>query len=131
MKPTSAGKPVKLQREDGARLIAQAQSGNTKPGDQEIRDRMMVAMCLEAVRCLEDGIVASPVEIDMGLVLGIGFPAFRGGALRYIDNMGLERFCALADRFKDLGSMYYPTAKMRSMAANGETYYQQAGGTGS
>ncbi|MCY3566082.1 MAG: fatty acid oxidation complex subunit alpha FadB [Gammaproteobacteria bacterium] len=125
------GKPVKLPREDSARLIAPAQSGNKNLDDQEIRDRMMVAMCLEAARCLEDGIVASPAEVDMGLILGIGFPAFRGGALRYIDNMGLERFCALADRFKDLGSLYYPTEKMRAMAAGGETFYKQAGGSGS
>lgn len=125
------GKPVKLPREDSVRMIARTQSDNRNLDDQEIRDRMMVAMCLEAARCLEDGIVASPAEVDMGLILGIGFPAFRGGALRYIDNMGLERFCALADRFKDLGSMYYPTENMRAMAANGKTYYQQAGGFGS
>ena len=125
------GKPVKLPREDSARLMAQARSGNENLDEQEIRDRMMVAMCLEAARCLEDGIVASPAEVDMGLVLGIGFPAFRGGALRYIDNMGLTRFCALADRYKELGSLYYPTEQMRAMAANGETYYQQAGGSGS
>lgn len=129
--PDKRGKPARLPREDSVRLIARTQSDNRNLDDQEIRDRMMVAMCLEAARCLEDGIVASPAEVDMGLILGIGFPAFRGGALRYIDNMGLERFCALADRFKDLGSMYYPTENMRAMAANGETYYQQAGGSGS
>ncbi len=124
------GKPVKSPREHG-RLIAQAQSGNRNFDDQEIRDRMMVAMCLEAARCLEDGIVASPVEVDMGLILGLGFPAFRGGALRYVDNIGIARFCALADRFRDLGSLYYPTEKMRAMAANGESFYKEAGGTGS
>lgn len=125
------GKPVKSPREDCGRLIAQTQSGNRNFDDQEIRDRMMVAMCLEAARCLEDGIVASPVEVDMGLILGLGFPAFRGGALRYVDTIGIARFCALADRFRDLGSLYYPTEKMRAMAANGESFYKQAGGTGS
>ncbi len=125
------GKPVKSPREECARLIAQTQSENKNFDDQEIRDRMMVAMCLEAARCLEDGIVASPVEVDMGLILGLGFPAFRGGALRYVDNIGIARFCALADRFRDLGSLYYPTEKMRAMAANGESFYKQAGGTGS
>ena len=125
------GKPVKSPREDCDRLIAQTQSGNRNFDDQEIRDRMMVAMCLEAARCLEDGIVASPVEVDMGLILGLGFPAFRGGALRYVDTIGIARFCALADRFRDLGSLYYPTEKMRAMAANGESFYKQAGGTGS
>ena len=125
------GKPVKLPREGIGELIARAQSGNKKFDDQEIRDRMMVAMCLEAVRCLEDGIVSSPVEVDMGLILGLGFPAFLGGALRYIDNMGLTRFCALADRYAELGSLYYPTEKMRAMAANGESFYRQREGAGS
>ncbi len=124
------GKPVKSPREQSVRWIARAQKTDGKPDDQEIRDRMMIAMCLEAARCLEDGIVASPVEVDMGLILGLGFPAFRGGALRFIDNMGLARFCALADRYRGLGSLYYPTGKMRAMAAGGETFYRQAGEVG-
>ena len=122
------GKPVKLPRGDGPAPETAARAGTGQFDDQEIRDRMMVAMCLEAARCLEDGIVSSPAEVDMGLILGLGFPAFRGGALRHIDNMGLARFCALADRFRDLGSMYYPTEKMRAMAAAGETFYEPAGG---
>ena len=125
------GKPAKFPRSGIDSLIAPAQTGNKKFDDQEIRDRMMVAMCLEAARCLEEGIVSSPVEVDMGLILGLGFPAFRGGALRYIDTIGLTRFCALADRYAEFGSLYYPTERMRAMAANGETFYQTAGGIGS
>ncbi len=55
---------------------------------------MMTPLCLETVRCLEDGIVGTPAEADMALIYGIGFPPFRGGALRYIDAMGLEAFVA-------------------------------------
>ncbi len=117
------GKPEKSARDDIDALLAPGRSGNKQFDDQEIRDRMMVAMCLEAARCLEDGVVASAVEVDMGLVLGIGFPAFRGGALRHIDSMGLARFCALADRYAALGSLYYPTEKMRIMAEQGGTFH--------
>jgi len=117
------GKPEKSARDDIEALLAPGRSGNKPFDDQQIRDRMMVAMCLEAARCLEDGVVASAVEVDMGLVLGIGFPAFRGGALRHIDSMGLARFCALADRYAGLGSLYYPTEKMRIMAEQGGTFY--------
>ena len=49
--------------------------------DQEILEIMMVPLCLETVRCLEDGIVESAADADMGLIYGIGFPPFRGGAL--------------------------------------------------
>ena len=124
--PGKRGKPEKLPRDGIDELLAPARSGDRRFDDQEIRDRLMVPMCLEAVRCLEDGIVASPVEVDMGLILGIGFPSFRGGALRHIDSMGLTRFCALADRYSELGSLYYPTEKMRIMAERGETFYAMA-----
>ena len=91
--------------------------------DADIVGRLMVAMCLETVRCLEDGIVESPIEADMGLILGLGFPKFRGGALRYIDTMGADNFCALADRYAALGPLYEVTAGLREMANNGTTFY--------
>ena len=47
--------------------------------DEDIINWMMIALCLETVRCLEDGIVETAAEADMGLVYGIGFPPFRGG----------------------------------------------------
>ncbi len=91
--------------------------------DEEIITRMMLAMCLETVRVLEDGIVSNPIEADMGLILGLGFPKFRGGALRYIDSIGTREFCALADQYGHLGPLYKPTARLREMAAKGETFY--------
>lgn len=91
--------------------------------DEQIIERMMVPLCIETVRCLEDGIVEHPAEADMGLIFGIGFPPFRGGALRYIDSMGLEEFCRIADQYTDLGKLYHPTDKMREMASKGETYF--------
>lgn len=91
--------------------------------DREIVERMMAAMCLETVRCLEDGIVDTAIEADMGLLLGLGFPRFRGGALRYVDNMGLPAFCELADRYQHLGPLFQVTDKLRSMAADGQRFY--------
>ena len=69
---------------------------------------MMIPLCLETVRCLEDGIVEDPADADMGLIFGIGFPLFRGGALRYIDDMGADKFVELADKFADLGALISP-----------------------
>ena len=117
------GKPKKLPNPDIDALIASVQEQKRDFEDQEIIDRMMLALCLETVRCLEDGIVDSAIEADMGLVLGLGYPAFRGGALRYIDSMGVAEFCQLADKYGDLGGINQATDKLREMAANGETFY--------
>jgi 3-hydroxyacyl-CoA dehydrogenase/enoyl-CoA hydratase/3-hydroxybutyryl-CoA epimerase/enoyl-CoA isomerase len=92
--------------------------------DEEIVQRMMVALCMETIRCLEDGIVSTAIEADMGLVLGIGFPPFRGGALRYVDSLGLTDFCAMADKYADLGELYHPTQKLRDMASASEKFYK-------
>ena len=91
--------------------------------DEEIIATMMVPLCMETVRCLEDGIVDSAAEADMGLIYGIGFPPFRGGALRYIDALGVTEFCALADGLAELGALYHPTAKLREMAAANQRFY--------
>lgn len=104
-------------------LIAGVSAERRSFSDSEIRDRLMLALCLETVRCLEDGIVETAIEADMGLVLGLGFPKFRGGALRFIDQLGLEEFCKLADSYAHLGSMVAPTAKLREMADAKRSFY--------
>jgi 3-hydroxyacyl-CoA dehydrogenase/enoyl-CoA hydratase/3-hydroxybutyryl-CoA epimerase/enoyl-CoA isomerase len=83
----------------------------------------MVPMINEAIRCLEEGIVASAAEADMGLIYGLGFPPFRGGPLRYADTIGLANFVALADQYAHLGEIYQVTDKTRAMAANGQVFY--------
>ena len=118
------GKPRKLPNPDIAQRIAEVQSEARPFTDEQIVNRMMVAMCLETARCLEDKIVETAVEADMGLALGIGFPPFRGGALRYIDSIGVGEFVDLADSFKDSGELYQPTAQLRELAKSGGAFYQ-------
>ena len=90
----------------------------------DIIARCMIPMIIETVRCLEEGIVASPAEADMGLVYGLGFPPFRGGVFRYLDTMGIAAFVALADKYAHLGGLYQVTDAMRDLAANNGSYYQ-------
>ena len=101
-------------------------TGEIKPfSDEEIIERMMIPLCVETVRCIEEGIVASPAEADMALIYGIGFPPFRGGALHYLDQLGLDQFCAMAAKYEQLGPLYQPTEKMKSMAASGTKFFPE------
>ena len=71
--------------------------------EPEIVERVMLAMINEASRCLEEKIVASPMHLDMAMILGIGFPPFRGGLLRYADTIGIEK---IAERLRYLSHRY-------------------------
>ena len=110
-----------------AALLAPVVEGNETLSDEAIVDSMMVTMCLEAVRCLEDGIAASATDVDLALIYGIGFPPFRGGALHYIDDFGIDKFVARADELAaavgPLKAMYLPTEKLREMAASGDAFF--------
>lgn len=118
------GKPKKVSDEAAIELVRGVAKESREFSDEEIISRMMVPLCLETVRCLEDGIVGTPAEADMALIYGIGFPMFRGGALRYVDAMGVAAFVKLADGLaEELGPLYAPTEKLRAMAAAGETFY--------
>ncbi|GGY10869.1 fatty acid oxidation complex subunit alpha [Litchfieldella qijiaojingensis] len=118
------GKPKKVNDDQAYELVKSMVTKEQDFSDEEIMARLMVPLCLETVRCLEDGIVGSPAEADMALIYGIGFPPFRGGALRYIDATGIAEFVDLADRLADeLGPLYAPTDKLRQMAKAGEHFY--------
>ena len=119
------GRSKKVADPEAVALVSAVQSESRDFSDEEIIERMMVPLCIETVRCLEDGIVETAAEADMGLIFGIGFPPFRGGALRYIDSMGLEVFCAMADKYADLGPLYQPTDGLREMAKAGKTFFDQ------
>ncbi len=71
----------------------------------EIRDRLSLAMINEAARTLEDGVLQSALDGDIGAVMGLGFPPFRGGPFWWIDQEGVEtvvdRLEALAARHGD------------------------------
>ena len=57
----------------------------------DIQKRVGLAFVNEAARCLEDGILRSPRDGDIGAIFGLGFPPFRGGALHYMDDLGIEK----------------------------------------
>lgn len=118
------GKKAKVADPTAYDVIAPTVTGEKREFDpQEIIDRMMLALCNETVRCLEDKIVATPAEADMAMIMGIGFPPFRGGPCRYIDQIGVAEYVALCDKYAHLGKAYEAPQMLRDMAANNQKFY--------
>ncbi|WP_122898955.1 fatty acid oxidation complex subunit alpha FadB [Acinetobacter sp. B51(2017)] len=118
------GKKAKTVDPTAYDVIAPSVTGEKREFDaNEIIDRMMITFCNETVRCLEDNIVATPAEADMAMIMGVGFPAFRGGPCRYIDQTGVAEYVALCDKYAHLGKGYEAPQMLRDMAANNKKFY--------
>ena len=102
----------------------QASDASTTAMDEaEITDRLFLPMLLEATRVLEEGIVREPGDVDMGLILGIGFPPFRGGILRWADTVGAAAIVERLAKYAPLGKRYEPTESLLKLAKEGGTFY--------
>lgn len=90
---------------------------------EEIIERMMLPLIFEVARCLDEGIVDTAAECDMALLFGLGFPPFRGGALKYADELGIANVVAAAEKYAHLGSGYEVPELLKTMAAENKTFY--------
>jgi 3-hydroxyacyl-CoA dehydrogenase/enoyl-CoA hydratase/3-hydroxybutyryl-CoA epimerase len=90
----------------------------------DMQQRCVLPMLNEAVRCLQDGIIRSARDGDIGAVFGIGFPPFQGGPFRYLDTLGLttvvQQLDALNARFP---GRFAPAELLREMAATGRRFH--------
>ena len=117
------GRPAKVPAPEAYELFAPHCAAKRDFDKDEIIARVMIPMANEAIRCLEEGIVASAAEADMALLYGLGFPPFKGGIFRYIETMGLANFVALADKYANLGPVYQISDGVREMAASNKSYF--------
>jgi 3-hydroxyacyl-CoA dehydrogenase/enoyl-CoA hydratase/3-hydroxybutyryl-CoA epimerase/enoyl-CoA isomerase len=118
------GKPVKSSAGDTHALLAQLQPNGTRSfTPAEIVERTMLPMLIEAALCVETGVAESSQEVDMALILGLGFPRHIGGPLRYADHLGLKAVVQRCDLLGETDPLYRPTARMREMAAAGQSYF--------
>ncbi len=122
-KEDSKGKPRKEQDEAVEGLLAEVSQPKREFSDEEIIARMMIPMVNEVVRCLEEGIIASPAEADMALVYGLGFPPFHGGAFRWLDTLGSAKYLDMAQQYQHLGPLYAVPDGLRAKARLNEPYY--------
>jgi 3-hydroxyacyl-CoA dehydrogenase/enoyl-CoA hydratase/3-hydroxybutyryl-CoA epimerase len=95
---------------------------------EEIQQRCALALVNEAARTLEEGIVRTPRDGDIGAVFGIGFPPFRGGPFRWIDAQGSAKIVdALEDLSARFAPRFTPCDLLVSMARRGERFYPAEG----
>ncbi|OBQ67903.1 3-hydroxyacyl-CoA dehydrogenase NAD-binding domain-containing protein [Mesorhizobium erdmanii] len=93
---------------------------------EELQQRLLVTIALEAARVMEEGIVTDPREADVGSILAFGFAPYTGGALSYIDGIGAKRFVKIAkDLQKKYGAEFKAPKLLIDMAEKGETFYQR------
>lgn len=94
-------------------------------GEQsEVAQRCVVQMLNEAVRCLEEGIIASPRDGDIGAIFGIGFPPFLGGPFHYIDSLGAGALVEKLEKYQSrFGDRFAPSAKLKEMAENNQRFF--------
>lgn len=108
---------------DFAPFLERNRTASRTISDEEVEDRLLLAMLLEAVRLLEERIVKEPMHVDMGLILGIGFPPFRGGLLRWCDNVGAQKILDRVQKYVGLGKRFQPTDEFVAMAKRGGRFY--------
>jgi 3-hydroxyacyl-CoA dehydrogenase/enoyl-CoA hydratase/3-hydroxybutyryl-CoA epimerase/3-hydroxyacyl-CoA dehydrogenase/enoyl-CoA hydratase/3-hydroxybutyryl-CoA epimerase/enoyl-CoA isomerase len=104
-------------------IVAKYRTGNRAMDEAEITERLFFPMLTEAVRVLEEGIVREPADVDMGLILGIGFPPFKGGILRWCDAQGAGVVLDRLGRYSSLGKRFDPVDTLVRQARTGEKFY--------
>ena len=104
-------------------LLEKCRTGRRTIAQEEITDRMFLAMLVEASLVLTEGIVRDPADVDLGLLLGIGFPAFRGGLLRWADSEGLSNILGRLAKYELLGKRFQATEQMKKLAQAGKGFF--------
>ena len=95
-----------------------------QPQPQDLRQRVLDVQAIEAARAMEDGVLLSPADGDVGAILGVGFPAYTGGPFSLMDGIGIAEFVREAGRLAALfGPHLQPPALLKRMAAEGATFY--------
>ena len=93
-------------------------------GERVVRRRLVLAMINEAARILGDGIAASAADVDLAMIMGTGFPPFRGGLLRFADTLHprgiIDRLEQLADEH---GARFAPAPTLVRLASEDRTLY--------
>jgi 3-hydroxyacyl-CoA dehydrogenase/enoyl-CoA hydratase/3-hydroxybutyryl-CoA epimerase len=93
---------------------------------EELKQRFLYTIALEASRVMEEGIVTDPREADVGSILAFGFAPFTGGALSYVDGIGARKFVKRAKELqKKYGAQFKAPKLLVDMAEKNQSFYQR------
>jgi len=124
-----AGKGFYIHNKKGETVvnldIAKNLQGNAGIATQkEIINRVIFIMINEASRCLEEGIIQKVTHLDFAMIAGTGFPAFRGGLLKYADDVGIDYIVDKLETYKGLfGSRFTPSELLYKLKKEKKTFY--------
>ena len=86
---------------------------------------MVLLMVNEAARCLDEKVVESPEDADYGMILGTGFPAFRGGPLRFAEHFGLKKVVTEMERLAPSDQKFAPCDLLKKHASKSTKFYEE------
>jgi 3-hydroxyacyl-CoA dehydrogenase / enoyl-CoA hydratase / 3-hydroxybutyryl-CoA epimerase / enoyl-CoA isomerase len=122
-----AAKPRRTVAPEVYELIAGIQVKRVASfSDEEIVERLMLPMMIEAALCLDEHVADGAAEIDAAMLLGAGFPRHQGGPLWYSDTLGASEVVRRCARYADLGGLYLPGAGLRDRGNARGYFYPQA-----
>jgi len=112
--------------EDAARCVRDDSAANLNRVD--LGQRMVLLMVNEAARCVEEGIVSGPEDVDLAMVMGAGFAPFRGGPLRHTDTVGVANLLRAMNELVDAGEQHFaPCALLMDLATKNGKFYPEKG----
>jgi 3-hydroxyacyl-CoA dehydrogenase/enoyl-CoA hydratase/3-hydroxybutyryl-CoA epimerase/3-hydroxyacyl-CoA dehydrogenase/enoyl-CoA hydratase/3-hydroxybutyryl-CoA epimerase/enoyl-CoA isomerase len=123
--PPKAGKPPRgSDSQEVNQFIDECRAGAKRKFSQdELTDRLILPMLVEATRVLEDKIVTDVRDVDLGLIMGIGFPPFRGGLFFWADQVGVAKIVEKLKQYAPLGRRFETTTMLSNLAQSGGRFY--------
>jgi 3-hydroxyacyl-CoA dehydrogenase/enoyl-CoA hydratase/3-hydroxybutyryl-CoA epimerase len=95
-----------------------------QPSSGEVLIRLLHIQSLETVHAMDEGVASDPLELDAAAVLGWSYPAFRGGVLSHVDEIGATEFVRQCDVLADKhGERFRAPASLRDLAARGGRFH--------
>ncbi len=120
-----------LPKKKGSRIINNSiheiigKMDNDKIKPEDIQKRLTLRMAGEAILCLEEGIISSPDDGDIGAVMGVGFPPLLGGPFRYADSIGAAALADEMNKLRDLhGNRFQPQNILLAMAGKNGRFHR-------
>jgi 3-hydroxyacyl-CoA dehydrogenase/enoyl-CoA hydratase/3-hydroxybutyryl-CoA epimerase len=115
--------PAGGQKHLWAGLKTRFEKADGQISPKDVRDRLLFVQAIETVRCVEEGVLTSTADANVGSIFGIGFAAWTGGALQFINQYGVKDFVARAQYLaRQYGERFLPPALLLEKAAKGEAF---------